>query len=260
MAGYKSDFSKSNNAAKAEGEGKFPVSVVSKKTKIPTDLIRAHIVPCEWHHSSSYYNEVDYYSLDDVEEFFASEVGKSLLFEYKSRKKTEEVHLNCKVEWLEWSGSRRSPKCEQMQAEGATVVVRGKTAYITLANGEKFQKRLSTNGFKFDSEEQVRARDKDVAFFRKKMQSQKIAYKKEFLEYAKGKKVFIMDWFAYKNGERSFKRARKTDVAKHIADSYSPCDESNPEGDYARRTLSRLKSGNDVVRVGIPYAICCEDI
>lgn len=150
MAGYHG-YSKSNNAIQAEKEGKFPASVVAKKLKIPTALVKEMLRPCEWHHTSKWYNSTDYYDLDSAQGFLESAEGSVALAEFKSRAKQarEQVYENCEVAWLEWVGSRRRPRAKEHAAKKARVVVKGQSAMVTLATGETFRKRLDTNGFSF---------------------------------------------------------------------------------------------------------------
>ncbi len=149
MAGY-NNFSKSNNAIDAESNGRFPASVVAKKLKVPTSVITDNHSPCEWHHSSKAYNKVDYYDLEDISTWLGTTKGKAAVEAAKAALKSgATIYHNCHVEWLEWSGSLRNAKCTEKKANGATVSVKGVTATVTLATGETFQKRLSTNGFSF---------------------------------------------------------------------------------------------------------------
>lgn len=67
MAGY-NGYSKSNNAMTAEGEGRYPLTTaartVARETGITVKEARAlleEIGTSEYHHSSKFYNSVDYY-------------------------------------------------------------------------------------------------------------------------------------------------------------------------------------------------------
>lgn len=65
MAGY-SGFSKSNNAVDAESEGKMVLTNFVKYLKkffpgVTSADVRMAVSPSEWHHSSKFYNEVNYY-------------------------------------------------------------------------------------------------------------------------------------------------------------------------------------------------------
>lgn len=70
MAGYPSNLSKSHNALIAESRGSYPMSqakrLVSAQAGITQKLaalIMEELHTGEWHHSSKYYNCVNYYSV-----------------------------------------------------------------------------------------------------------------------------------------------------------------------------------------------------
>ncbi|MEH6633451.1 MAG: hypothetical protein V7776_21760 [Halopseudomonas aestusnigri] len=152
MAGYNYVQMKSNNAVEAEADVLFPASYISKFIGVPTVLIKEHVYSAEYHHTSGWYNTTDYYDLKEAKEFFLSEEGKTVLTEYKNREKLGPViHKNCKVKWLEWTGTRKKRRCHEVEAEGATVSVKRLTATITLRNGDTFTKRLTTRGFEFEN-------------------------------------------------------------------------------------------------------------
>ena len=76
MAGY-NGFSKSNNAVEAEAAGRKPASALAKALGCKTGAVRDLLGRSEWHHSSSYYNEVDYY---DEPELMAAAVYNEAQF------------------------------------------------------------------------------------------------------------------------------------------------------------------------------------
>lgn len=166
MAGY-NGYSKSNNAVDAEQDNRYPASVLAKKLKVSTAAVKACLSPCEWHHSSSWYNKVDYYDgrllvplfenrmpnpADYYDEEELTEAAETLLrlrawhgpaAADQSWKKT-----GCTVRWIEWSGTRRRPKATERNADGCSVEFNGRSTYlITLPNGRQFTKRHDANGF-----------------------------------------------------------------------------------------------------------------
>ena len=159
MAGYQQDFSMSNNAIAAYNNGLLPASKIKG---IPAALINQYCRYEEWHHSSKAFNKVKFYDealvratfgLAEYEDHEPDADAIAALAAHKACKKdAPAVWINCTVEWIEWSGSLRRPKATEMKAEGCTVSVKSQTATITLANGNSFIKRLSTNGFKFQGE------------------------------------------------------------------------------------------------------------
>ena len=163
MAGYNYAAGMSNNAVAAYDDGLLPASKIKG---IPAALIEAHCRYAEWHHSSKAYNRTKFYDpayvrarfgLEASEEHQADADAVAALSAAKTAKKADssQVLTGCSVEWLEWSGSLSRPRCEEMKAEGCTVVVKGQTATITLADGSSFIKRLSTRGFRFTRKEGV---------------------------------------------------------------------------------------------------------
>lgn len=155
MVGY-CGFSMSNNAVAAYNDGLVPAS---KIRGVPAVLVREHCRPSEWHHCSKNYNEVDFYEPSKVRAIFGLEAHEdykadpravaALAAHKAGAKKAAEVMTNCRVEWIEWSGSLRRPKAKQMAADCCTVTVKGQTARITLPDGRTMTKRLATNGFFF---------------------------------------------------------------------------------------------------------------
>ena len=64
MPGY-CEYSKSNNAVEAEEDHRFPISRLCRLYGLKTKSVKDLVEPCEWHHTSKFYNEVDYYDARD---------------------------------------------------------------------------------------------------------------------------------------------------------------------------------------------------
>jgi len=149
--------SKSWNAVDAEDRGEFPASVCARKLAVPVKVVKwCREARTDAHHTSSYYRRTMYYDLDALRYWLSAPEGQAALAEVRAEKRAErkassQVHENCKVEWLEWSGPRDHPKSTRCRAEGARVEVKGQTATITLADGQTFRKRVTTRGFDFRS-------------------------------------------------------------------------------------------------------------
>lgn len=62
MAGY-NGYSKSNNAIDAERDYKYPKSTAKRLLGLKDSAFGS---PCEWHHTSMWYNRTDYYDLRDL--------------------------------------------------------------------------------------------------------------------------------------------------------------------------------------------------
>jgi hypothetical protein len=64
VAGYDRRRGKSNNAVDAERENWFPASLLAQKLGVSTATIKETMEPVEWHHTSGWFNETDYYDGD----------------------------------------------------------------------------------------------------------------------------------------------------------------------------------------------------
>lgn len=155
MSGY-AGFSMSNNAVAAYRDGLAPASKIGR---VPASLVEQFCTPREWHHSSKHFNRVNFYDPTEVLAIFGIEPHDdyepnpaaiaALAAHRASRKNAPAVHERCIVRWLDWSGTRNHPHCDERQAEDCRVEVKGKTATVTTPTGQKFTKRLSTRGFSF---------------------------------------------------------------------------------------------------------------
>lgn len=159
MAGY-AGFSMSNNAVDAYDRGLLPASKIGRG--IPASLIARHVGHEEWHHSSKHFNEVRFYDPARVLAAFGvephpdhepdPEAIAALAAHKAARADAPNVHTGCTVEWLDWGGTRKHPRAYPQRATGCTVAIKGQTATITLPSGSTFQKRLTTNGFRWSKE------------------------------------------------------------------------------------------------------------
>lgn len=148
MSGY-SGFSKSNNAVAAEADGRFPASVVARRLKVPTEYVRERIGTREWHHSSKFYNVVKYYDLEECAEWLESDEGRADFADWKAAQKTRQAstRTGCRVEWLEWVGTRNHPRAINRSADGCTVTDDGGAFYkITMPDGSAMRKKKDCKG------------------------------------------------------------------------------------------------------------------
>lgn len=126
MAGYRG-FSMSNNAADAYNSGEKPFSKwtkkeilkeieslnvktfeLFKKMKVKT-LKDNFLYKSSWHHSSKFYNEVDFYSvdIDKIESVSEKELNNLLNISAKKEKEKEVIgEITVQV----WGGTRKHPK------------------------------------------------------------------------------------------------------------------------------------------------------
>lgn len=163
MAGYKG-YSMSNNAVNAYENGEKPFSKwtkadivreirnselefnfsMEKIKKVPVKALRSRcLTKTSWHHTSSYYNTTDFYSVDLD---FLMEVNNEDIDEWieiHNKNKNEEIkEEKWECEFLEWSGTKKHPKATEITEIG---VVKGDWFYRQ--DGTK--KKTTANGFRF---------------------------------------------------------------------------------------------------------------
>lgn len=153
MAGYRG-YSMSNNAVAAYANGEKPLSKWTKKEileevelcmirhnckfsfetmkKMPLGLMKDKLlVYSSWHHTSSHYNETNFYVFD--EDYAARLTDKEILEMIKENKEISKK-VNKKIEteekwqcsFLEWSGSIKHPKATRIVEEG---IIKGNWFY-----------------------------------------------------------------------------------------------------------------------------------
>jgi hypothetical protein len=163
MAGYNWQRGKSNNAVDAERDNCFPASTLAKKLGVSAEAIRKTLEPSEWHHTSGWFNETNYYDgdllirlargepVDDVSDLEVARAREewARLRSYRKPKDEEVVHENCTVKWLEWRVSKRWRKAKEYQEADCRVVVKGEFATVYFPDGRKKKKRLNCTGFGF---------------------------------------------------------------------------------------------------------------
>lgn len=263
-------FSMSNNARAAYNDGAVPLSGIT------TAWVKAHGIGCaasalklliaedvvtttEYHHTSKHYNTTEFYRPEAVKAQ-VERLGDVRIAEVvaaaKERRRAESsvtVHRNCHVEWLEWGGTRSYPSAEEMHAEGATVVVKGQTATITLKGGHTFTKRLSTNGFCFETAkvrmERIageRRHDREIAAYWRDLSAR-------FKAAANGAKFESTSYFTWRDTANRDSSAVTWSPITHT-EILTALRESG--GQFAVRTIERMEAGErDVIRVGLRLGI-----
>lgn len=165
MAGY-NGWSMSNNAVAAYADGEKPLSkwrksdvldaISSSEIELKCSMEKLRKVPAKvlkevclqyssWHHTSNYYNETDFYSLnEDAIENLTDEKIDRLLAEYKTNKNAdpEPTEETWKCAFLVWGGTRKHPTATEIVEEG---IIKGDWFYRK--NGSK--KKTTANGFRF---------------------------------------------------------------------------------------------------------------
>ena len=125
---------------------KLDISLVEKMSK--ELMFKTFFCYKEWHHTSSHYNRVDFYGIDawsvehatnkDIERMIA-EKAASKEAAPKEKDTTPQGMYLC--EFKHWTGTRKHPKCNIVQAVGE---IKGKRFYSDLYG----VKNISTDEFK----------------------------------------------------------------------------------------------------------------
>jgi hypothetical protein len=181
MAGY-CGFSKSNNAVRAENDGLVVASKLAKLLGggVTAAIVKAAVHANEWHHTSKFFNCVNYYQTEplvplfratglrdmvaaahacgercDVQEAIGNvrRLRKMLAAQKRTYRESPQVWQNCTVHWLEWSGTRNHPKAHERSATGVRITFSGGVfVVIDLGAGGTFKKKAYSRGFEvFDA-------------------------------------------------------------------------------------------------------------
>ena len=171
MAGYYG-YSMSNNAVEAYKSGEKPYSkwkkadiiqainqlIESEELELKCDInnlfalnvnLLKKLALCQssWHHTSSWYNHTDFYSIDSD---YLSDLSNGDIEQLKKQySQSTEINDNSKSngeKWecafLEWSGTRNHPKSTEIVEIGIV-----KNNWFYRSNGSK--KKTTANGFRF---------------------------------------------------------------------------------------------------------------
>lgn len=139
------NFSKSEGAVAAERRGKWPATIIAKKLGVRVAAIRDLVEPCEWHHTSKMYNRTYYYDLGECKELLDE------LKNWKPPAAETEIIEDTTIYYLEWSGSRRHPRAEEIRITGCRVERKDNWCSITTPNGQKIRKNVNTRGFRTEN-------------------------------------------------------------------------------------------------------------
>lgn len=157
MARGYNGYSKSNRALQAEADGKMTASVLAKRLKVSTAAVKEFLKPCEYHHTSGWFNCTDYYDEEELLQFArgektAEQVEEDIpdllaqLCAFQAPDKSTREIVARKVSWLEWSGSRAHPKATERSAENVKVTLKGQFAVLHLPSGD-LRKKITAHGF-----------------------------------------------------------------------------------------------------------------
>lgn len=263
-------YSMSNNARAAYDDGAVPLSGITAEwvkchnigctvTELKALIGNYQVTSSEYHHTGKHFNRTDFYRPEDVREQVAQlsrediDVAKAAVKAQTTKDSEVTVHKNCHVEWLEWFGTRAHPKAERETAEGATVSVKGQTATITFADGKSMTKRLSTNGFSFET---AKARKERQVLERQREREEKARWNdlnKRFKAAAQGAKFESTPYFAWRDDANR----DSTAVAwAPITHDRILAELKSSGAFYAERAVARLEEGErEVIRLGLHIGI-----
>lgn len=125
-----------------------PIEAITKATaQVLKDLL---LYRTSWHHTSSYCNSTDFYSINTT---LLSELSEGLLAERTAayKKEKEEPALVTKykgnIKYLEWSGTRKHPHATTCELMNVNIEEKG-CFYIVTDNAGKLllKKKIGSNG------------------------------------------------------------------------------------------------------------------
>ena len=166
-SGY-NGFSMSNRAVEAYEDGEKPLSKWRKKDiiegiqdlsidfniellkKVKVKMLKDKMLyRSSWHHTSSYCNETNFYSLDIryIENLTNEDIEKMILEDVKEDKQEETKRRLANFEYLEWGGSRRHPRATEHILKNVYVEEKGCFYHVYNEKGEFIlKKKINSNG------------------------------------------------------------------------------------------------------------------
>ena len=159
MAGYYG-YSKSNNAVIAEENGLQTAGGIAKMIGRGATAagVASILSPDEWHHTSKHFNRTNYYDWERAcEDYEGGAESLTAAIIEASKPQQAQTHEGCKVQYLEWGGTRRRPRATECTVYGCTVDDKGGAfLFITTAEGQQFRKKKTANGLKVYNKDDYR--------------------------------------------------------------------------------------------------------
>lgn len=167
-SGY-SGYRMSNRAVEAYAAGEKPFSKWSKadivsavsdlKPELANDIARLNLeelrrialYASSWHHTSSYCNATDFYSIDEdsIEDLTVAEINRIISTREKKEKapKQAPVRRLADIQYIVWTGTRNYPKADKRVMTDVYVEERGCFYIVFNDQGrEILRKKISSNG------------------------------------------------------------------------------------------------------------------
>ena len=172
-SGY-NGYSMSNRAVEAYEDGEKPLSkwrkaeIIDKVKeldikfniellkKVKLNILKDFLLKkSSWHHTSSYCNSTDFYSLDVdyIEELTSRDIEKLILRGKKEKavRQEEEPKRLANFYYLEWGGSRKHPRAYEHKLEGVYVQKKGCFYHVFDKDGDFIlKKKIGSNGTEVD--------------------------------------------------------------------------------------------------------------
>ena len=116
--------------------------------KVNLDILKdKFLVYSSWHHTSSMCNKTDFYKINiDFINGLKKEDIQDMIVSKPKKQKNEEKYYFGDFEYLEWSGSRRHPKAEEIVLKDVKVVEKGCFYYVYRNDDFIIKKKISSNG------------------------------------------------------------------------------------------------------------------
>ena len=117
-------------------------TVFYELAKVSASVLKTHLLQkSSWHHTGKFFNCTDFYSIDfDLIDSLDLKTVKDWQQE-KVKKEVEQVK-RYECVYLEWSGTRKHPKANEVQSKG---IIKGNWFY---PDNENFKKSINANGFR----------------------------------------------------------------------------------------------------------------
>ena len=114
MSGYCDDYSMSNNAREAKRAGRMTASEFGKRLKVSAQAISKFLRSKEYHHTSSYFNIIDFY---DVESLTGGGLREAIgliksmrAFDQERKRESRPIQKTGTAIVEYWEGSRNYPR------------------------------------------------------------------------------------------------------------------------------------------------------
>lgn len=154
----------------------FTMSTLKKAPKsVITDLV---LRKSSWHHTSSYCNETDFFSVDyDLLEQLTDEKITDAITAHKvtGKEKPLEKKYKGSFTYLEWSGTRNHPKATQIWLKDVWIEEKGCFYIVTDQEGKQLvKKKIGSNGTSvtnYEEEERRRLKEEEKLRQMKKISS-----------------------------------------------------------------------------------------